>query len=142
MIDDSLDTRLIELLMQNARLPTAVLARKLGVARSTVQARIDRLEATGVITGYSARLGAADTRVRAHVLIGVAPQQQVAVEAGLKRISAVVSLLSVSGPYDLIAVVAGPTTHDLDMALDQIRTIDGVRETMSSIILSRKFERG
>ncbi len=142
MSEDSLDARLIQLLVQNARAPTAQLARKLGVARSTVQARLERLEQSGVITGYSARVGASDNRVRAHVLIGIAPQAQAAVEARLKKIDAVASLLSVSGPYDLIAEMAAATTRDLDAALDQVRAIEGVRETMSSIILSRKFDRG
>lgn len=142
MTDSDLDSRLIALLVQNARMPTASLARKLGVARSTIQARLERLETTGVIAGYTARLGGGDSRVRAHVVIGVAPQQQVAVEARLKKIDAVVSLLSVSGPHDLIAIIAAPSTRELDIALDTIRAIDGVRETMSSIILSRKFDRG
>ncbi|MDP1125047.1 AsnC family transcriptional regulator, partial [Klebsiella pneumoniae] len=54
---DDLDRRLILLLQANARDSTATLARKLGVARTTVVARLARLEASGRIVGYTARLG-------------------------------------------------------------------------------------
>ena len=53
---DDLDRRLIGLLRDDARLPSAALARRLGVSRGTVQNRIDRLIASGVVLGFTARL--------------------------------------------------------------------------------------
>ena len=70
---DTLDKKLLALLQMNARMPTSELARKLGVARSTVHERIARLERTGVITGYTTVLSrpAQDNPVRALVMLAV-----------------------------------------------------------------------
>ena len=54
---DEIDDTLIELLVENARMPVANLATKMNLARSTVQARLERLEQRGIITGYTVRLG-------------------------------------------------------------------------------------
>ena len=59
MQTDDTDQRLVTLLRENARRPVAELARHLGLARTTVQARIERLESTGVITGYTLKSSAA-----------------------------------------------------------------------------------
>ncbi len=137
------DERLLALLKENARLSTAALARRLGVARSTVQSRLERLERSGVIRGYTLRLGPAARarQVQAHAMIAVEPQQQPAVERKLKAMPAVASLLTVSGSYDLIAMLAAESTEALDAALDELRACPGVKSTTTSIVLSRRFER-
>ena len=141
--DRSVDDALLELLTADARLSTAALARRLGVARSTVQGRLERLERTGVIRGYTVRLGAttAARQVQAHAMITVEPQQQSMVERKLKAMPAVTSLLTVSGSYDLIAMLAAESTEALDAALDELRECPGVKSTSTSIVLSRRFER-
>jgi DNA-binding Lrp family transcriptional regulator len=140
---DQLDTRILNLLTGNARLPVATLARKLRVARSTVQERIARLERRDVVAGYTVRLGPAATgrRVTAHVAITVDPKQGDHVQENLRRISAVRTLHTVSGPVDLIAVVAADTTADIDTVLDRIGNIPGVARTTSAIVLTTKLDR-
>jgi DNA-binding Lrp family transcriptional regulator len=137
------DDALLELLTADARLSTAALARRLGVARSTVQARLERLERTGVVRGYTLRLGTTTNarRVQAHAMIAVEPQQQSVVERTLKAMPAVTTLLTVSGGYDLIAMLAAESTEALDAALDEVRACPGVKSTSTSIVLSRRFER-
>jgi DNA-binding Lrp family transcriptional regulator len=78
---DQTDRRLMTELSRNARLPVATLARRLGLARSTVQARLDRLEGSGAIAGYAVipGPGAAPERMRATVLLQVEPQAGAAV---------------------------------------------------------------
>ncbi len=58
MQTDEIDQNLLTLLRENARRPVADLARRLGLARTTVQARIERLETSGVISGYTLRISA------------------------------------------------------------------------------------
>ncbi len=137
------DEQLLALLKENARLSTAALARRLGVARSTVQSRLERLERSGVIRGYTVELGpgARARQVQAHAMIAVEPQQQSSVERKLKAMPAVASLLTVSGSYDLIAMLAAESTEALDAALDELRSCAGVKLTSTSIVLSRRFER-
>jgi DNA-binding Lrp family transcriptional regulator len=137
------DARLLALLKANAREPTASLARKLGLARSTVQERIARLERERVIEGYTVRLSdAAHTRrLRAIVMISADAKQADRVSAELKRMHEVRSLYAVSGAYDMIAEVETETTAKMDASLDRIGRASGVARTVSSIILSEKFAR-
>ena len=143
MPNTATDEALLELLTADARLSTAALARRLGLARSTVQARLERLERSGIVQGYTVRLGrsASARRVQAHAMIQVEPQQQASVERKLKAMPAVTTLLTVSGGYDLIAMLAAESTEALDAALDELRACPGVKSTSPSIVLSRRFER-
>ncbi|MGD0141714.1 MAG: Lrp/AsnC family transcriptional regulator [Rhizomicrobium sp.] len=137
------DTQLLALLKANAREPTASLARKLGLARSTVQERIARLEREGAIKGYTVRLSdeAETRRLRAIVMITADPKQADRVGGELKRIADVRALSAVSGAYDMMAIVEADTTARMDAVLDRIGKAIGVARTVSSIILSEKFSR-
>jgi DNA-binding Lrp family transcriptional regulator len=137
------DARLLDLLRANAREPAASLARKLGVARSTLQERIARLEREGAIKGYTVRLSdeAATRNFRAVVMIVADARQADRVTAELKKISEVRSLAAVSGAYDMMAVVEADTAARMDAVLDRIGKANGVARTVSSIILSEKFSR-
>ena len=110
------DRTLIALLRENARAPTAMLARKLGLSRTTVQARLERLERSGVIAGYGVRLSDDAERglVRAHVLVTVPPKTAPRSRPSCARIPEVRTLHSVSGNFDLIAIVEAASIGDLD----------------------------
>ncbi|GAK71630.1 putative AsnC family transcriptional regulator [Agrobacterium rubi TR3 = NBRC 13261] len=137
------DRALLSLLGDNARMPVAELARKLGLSRTTVQARIERLEADGVISGYGIKLSDAylSGLVRAHVLITIAPKALAGVTAALAAIKEVTTLHSVSGAFDLIAILTAPSIADLDRLIDGIGALDGVERTLSSVILSTRISR-
>lgn len=137
------DRKLLALLGEDARLPVATLARRLGLSRTTVQVRIERLEREGVIAGYGVRLSDAylSDLIRAHVLITIAPKSLPAVTAELNAIHEVTALYSVNGPYDLIAIIAAPSIADLDRLIDRIGETQGVERTLSSIILSTRIAR-
>ena len=137
------DQDLLDLLGENARTPVSTLAKKLGLSRTTVQARLERLEREGVIAGYGLRLSDAYTAglARAHVMITLAPKVLSQVCNAIQRIQEVRSLHSVSGTFDLIAVVEAPSISELDQLVDQIGMIEGVERTLSSIILSTRLNR-
>ena len=137
------DAKLIDLLRINAREPAASLARKLGLARSTVQERIARLEREGVILGYTLRLSdeAAAGRIRAIAMIGTDAKRADRTAAELKRITEIRSLYAVSGSFDLVATVEAETMARMDALLDRIGAVHGVARTVSSIVLSEKFSR-
>lgn len=140
---DQTDKKLLALLQADARQPTSLIARKLGISRSTVQSRLARLEERKVIGGYTVRLNEdyAKARIQAHVLITVAPKLAPRVDAELQKIPEVTSLYSISGANDLIAILASETTGEMDQILDKIGRIAGIERTTTSIILSTKFER-
>ena len=137
------DQRLLNLLRENARASTALIARRLGLSRTTVQSRIERLEREGVIAGYTVRVhdDYERSRIRAHIMIAVHPRQAAQVAAALNAMPELRALYSVSGPYDLIAICSVPAVEDMDTLTDRIGAIDGVERTTSSIVLSTKFER-
>ncbi len=140
---DNLDRRLIDALREDARAPAAKLARQLGLSRTTVQSRLERLEASGVITGYTVRLSDAHERgqIHAYVMMAVTPKQAVAVVAAIRRMPAVRLLQSVSGPFDLIAEIVAPTVAEMDELIDALGALEGVERTTSSIVLSTKVDR-
>ena len=137
------DSKLLALLKANAREPTASLARKLGLARSTVQEKIAKLERDGTIEGYTVKLSDAQEarKLRAIVMISADPKQADRVGAELKKMTEVRALYAVSGAYDMIAVVETETTARMDTTLDRIGRAHGVARTVSSIVLSEKFAR-
>ena len=140
---DATDRQLIALLQGNARESTANLARKLGVARTTVVARLARLEASGTVVGYTARLGseAAGQGVQAFVGITVQPKAGREVVKKLGGLPELRQLASVSGEFDYMAVLLAETTVRLDALLDEIGEIDGVIKTTSSVVLALRVDR-
>ncbi|SEK40619.1 transcriptional regulator, AsnC family [Roseovarius azorensis] len=141
-IDDT-DRTLIALLTENARLPVATLARRLGLARTTVQARIDRLEASNVIAGYTLRLSnEARPALRATALVSIEPRSGPAVLARLRSLQGVRRVHTTSGRFDLIVTLEADTTEALDETLDRIGEARGVRGSESLIHLSTKIDRG
>ncbi|WP_323785569.1 Lrp/AsnC family transcriptional regulator [Thalassovita sp.] len=143
MQNDEIDTALLALLAENARMPVTALARKLGLARTTVQSRIDRLETNGTITGYTLRLGRKSVpQLKATALLSIEPRSGPAVLARLKSLSNVVRVHTTSGRFDMIVELSARTTEDLDDTLDRIGDAKGVRSSESLIQLSTKIDRG
>jgi DNA-binding Lrp family transcriptional regulator len=142
MLDET-DRALLALLRENARAPTAELARRLNLSRTTVQSRLQRLERERSVVGYTVVVPdeAEAALVRAHVLITLAPKRSAAIDAALRGIPEVRTLHSVSGPFDLIAVVAAASIGELDALIDRIGALDGVERTTSAIVLSTRIQR-
>ena len=140
---DDLDRNIIGLLGADARMSVATLSRRLKVARSTIQARLERLETTGVIAGYTLKLGegARQGRLRASVLLTIEPRAQAGILQRLKSIAEVERVFTTSGRFDLLLQIACPNTQVLDQVLDQIGTITGVKSSESLIHLSTRLDR-
>jgi len=140
---DDLDRTMLALLGADARISVATLARRLKVARSTVQARLERLETTGVIAGYTVKLGEAarQGRIRATVLLNIEPRAQANILTRLKAIPEVERVHTTSGRVDLLLQVSAPSTAVLDGVLDQIGEMTGVKSSESLIHLSTKIDR-
>jgi len=140
---DEADRRLLALLREDARLPTAALARRLGVARTTVVERIKRLERNGIVAGYTVRLASKvqGRMLRVHVLLSVDPKKGEAVVAALRDIPQVRGVWAISGAFDSLVFVEGDSTEEIDRVLDAIGNLPGVGKTQSSLVLSVKFDR-
>jgi len=136
-IDDTY-RELLALLRQDARMPVATLAAKLKVARGTVQNRMKRLERDGVIVGYTVRVKpqAEAHRIRALMTIVVEGNRGAEVLHALRGHPNVTGLHSTNGRWDLIAELRADSLEAFDRVLGNIRLIDGIASTETSLLLS------
>jgi DNA-binding Lrp family transcriptional regulator len=135
---DDTDHRLIALLRQDARLPLAALAAKLGVSRGTVANRLRRLEDDGVVVGYTVRLRpeAEPERIRAWMGVLVEGNTTREVIAALLGEPGVAALHDTNGRWDLLAELRAGSMAELSQVLERVRLIRGIRHTETSILLA------
>ena len=137
MIDD-LDQRLIALLRADSRTPAAALAKALKVSRGTIQNRIERLTARGVIQGFTikTRPDVEANRVRAVMTIAIEGERSGAVVKALKGFPEVSAVHTTNSRWDLVAELDVETLQAFSAALDRIRQIEGIASTETSILLA------
>jgi DNA-binding Lrp family transcriptional regulator len=135
---DDLDHRLLALLRGDARASIASLAKKLEVARGTVQNRMARLQADGTIAGYTVRLkpDMQQQQIRALMTIAVEGNQVDAVVKALRGEPAVASLHSTNGRWDLVAELHTDTLATFDRVLAWISRTPGVLSSETSLLLT------
>jgi DNA-binding Lrp family transcriptional regulator len=135
---DELDRRLIALLRADSRTPAAALAKALKVSRGTVQNRIDRLTARGMIQGFTikTRPDVDAGRVRAIMCIAIEGERSAAVVRALKGFPQVAAIHTTNGRWDLIADLDVENLAAFSQALDDIRGIEGIAATETSLLLA------
>lgn len=137
-IFDQLDHRLIAVLREDGRAPISKLATILGVTRATVQTRLDRLLESGAVLGFTLRFRQDydSSTIRAIMMIEVTGRSTTAVIKQLRGLPELHSLHTTNGSWDLIAEIRAPSLSDFDRVLREVRTIDGVLNSETSIMLS------
>lgn len=142
MMDD-LDRQLLALLRADSRAPVATLAARLKVSRGTVQNRIDRMmRPGGAIQGFTVRTRPEmeESRVRAIMGIAIEGERSTAVIKALRGLPEVDKVHTTNGRWDLIAELDTATLAEFSRTLDQIRMIEGIASTETSILLAtQKF---
>ena len=142
MMDD-LDRRLLALLRSDSRASVAALAAKLKVSRGTVQNRIDRMmRPGGAIQGFTVRTRPEleESRIRAIMGIAIEGERSAAVIKALRGLPEVDKVHTTNGRWDLIAELDTATLAEFSRTLDQIRMIEGIASTETSILLAtQKF---
>ncbi len=134
---DQLDQSLINALRANARASVPKLASLLGVARGTVQTRMDRLIASGMIVGFTIKLKdhAGDSRIRGVMMIELAGRNIKPVTAALKQLPGFCALHLTSGIWDLIAEIEVGSLGEFNQVVTQTREHEGVAKTESYLFL-------
>lgn len=135
---DTLDRELIALLRRDGRAPISKLADVLGVSRGTVQNRLDRLEASGTLLGYTVRVREEleEGSVKAVMLIEVAGHSTAQIIRKLRGIPELVDLHTTNGAWDLVAQINATNLADFDRVLRIVRAIDGVMNSETCLLLS------
>ena len=141
---DATDRELLALLQANARESVTALSKKLAVARTTVLARMERLQTSGVITGYSVRLNQAtlEKSLQAYVGLSVEPRAGREVLKRLAKMPEIKLVCSVSGQFDYVAWIRADSPNALDKLLDEIGETEGVTKTTTSVVLAERINRG
>ncbi|WP_334161644.1 Lrp/AsnC family transcriptional regulator [Phenylobacterium sp.] len=135
---DDLDRRLVALLRADSRQPASSLAAALKVSRGTVQNRMERLLARGVIQGFTVRTRPEleANRVRAIMCIAIEGERSGAVVKALKGFPEVAAIHTTNGRWDLVAELDTESLAEFSRTLDQIRTLEGIASTETSILLA------
>ena len=141
---DATDRELLALLQANARESVTTLGKKLGVASTTVIARMERMQTSGVITGYSVRLNQAtlEQSLQAYVGLSVEPRAGREVLKRLAKMPEIKLVCSVSGEFDYVAWIRADSPNALDRLLDEIGETEGVSKTTTSVVLAERINRG
>ena len=137
-VPDDLDRRIIGHLRVDGRASLSKLAAALGVARGTVQNRLDRLLETGTLMGFTVRVrdDYDDRSVRAVMMVEVVGKSTTEVIRKLRGIAEIRTLHTTNGNWDLVADIQAASLSDFDRVLREVRMIDGVANSETSLLLS------
>ena len=132
------DKKLISLLRVNARTSVSDLAKKIGVSRTAVQNRLDRLEQSGVIAGYTVTLKpeVEKSQIKALMFITAEGREEGKVIDALRGFPSIIEIYSTNGHWDLMVEVQTDSLIDFHEVLAQVRVIPGVLTTETTILLA------
>lgn len=135
---DEIDRKLLAVLRGDGRASISKLADLLKVSRGTVQNRMDRLQADGIISGYTVRIAAAGDphAVRAVMLVEITGQKTQSVLKALRGIPEIRALHTTNGAWDLVAEIQTDNLGAFDRVLRHIRALDGVSKSETSLLLT------
>jgi len=135
---DALDQKLITLLRHDARRSISDLAVDLGVSRATVKARMERLEASRDIVGYTVilRADAVDQRVRGIMMIEIEGHAADRVVRALGGFSEVSTIHTTNGRWDVVVELGTTSLSEFDAVLRRIRLIPGITGSETSLLLA------
>ena len=137
---DDADRKLIAALRHNGRASVSDLAVILSMSRATVRARLDRLQQSGEVVGYTVVLkeDVAKDAVRALMMIGIEGRGAERITRQLSGLPEVRAVHSTNGRWDVIAELGTDTLEALDEVLFRIRKFEGVTQSETSVLLSTK----
>lgn len=133
-----LDRSLLSALREDGRASVASLARRLGVARATVNSRLERLISTGTIVGFTARVRdeVDPLAIHAIALIAVEGRSADKVIRQLRGFPEITALHTTNGGWDLVAELRTESLGGFDQVLGRIRGVEGIINSETSLLLS------
>ncbi|MFG1799187.1 Lrp/AsnC family transcriptional regulator [Micromonospora carbonacea] len=139
---DALDARLIELFAEEPRIGVLECSRRLGVARGTVQARLDKLVDRGVIGGFGPDISPAAIGFAVTSFVTLEISQRLGhdpVTAHLAAIPEVLEAHTITGSSDVLCRIVARSNADLQRVIDQIVSYEGIRRASTIIALAQQI---
>jgi DNA-binding Lrp family transcriptional regulator len=143
VVMDALDHRIVAALAETTRPNVLDLSRRLGVARNTVQSRLDHLQRGGVISGYEPvlHLPALGYQVLAFSTLEIVQGSEQRVLDGLAEIPEIVEAHKITGPGDVLVRIVARTNDHLNDVLERVLSLPGIARTTTSLALTSHVER-
>jgi Lrp/AsnC family leucine-responsive transcriptional regulator len=142
---DDTDTQILELLQEDCKRSLADIGERVGMSAPSVIERIRKLEAAGVIRGYTALVDARRVGLDVAAFIGVTinfPKKIAAFEREVRKMREVLECHHITGDHTLLIKVRTYNTASLEQVISRLRTIDGVDRTHTMVVLSTINENG
>jgi DNA-binding Lrp family transcriptional regulator len=141
---DAVDRKIVSLLREDARRSFKDIGRHVHLSAPAIKRRVDRLEADGVLRGYTAVVDPAAFGWHAEAFVdlycdGRMPGE--AIKRAVEREPGVVSAHTVAGEASALVHVMAEDMRGLELALERIRRVDGVDRTVTEVVLSTLFQR-
>lgn len=139
---DALDARLLELLDAEPRIGVLECSRRLGVARGTVQARLDKLLTRGVVRDFGPRVEPAALGFPVTAFVTLELRQAVGHEPmaqRLARIPEVLEVHTVTGAGDMLCRIVARTNAELQGVIDRVLASEGVLRATTVIALAEQI---
>ncbi len=136
---DEKDLKILEFLKKNARTPYTIIAKELKISEAAVRKRIEKLIRQDVIKRFTIEYEL-ENEVKAIVMVKSTPQIPTPeISKKIVKISGVETVYETTGDYDIIVIVRGVNIASINKTIDEIRSIQGVIGTNSTIILRTWF---
>lgn len=137
---DELDSRLLNALHRDARASLSELAELLGVTRTTVRSRLQRLKQSGEIVGFTVvtRQGVSESPVRGLMMLEIEGRGTERIRSRIAAMPEVGAVHSTNGSWDLIVEIGTDTLAEFDTVLFNIRRLEGVTRSETNLLLSTR----
>lgn len=139
---DALDAALLSALATDPRTPILELASRLKVARNTVQARMKRLEESGLVRGFPPNIDLAELGYAVHAFVGIETDQNKmnAIIDALRAVPHVLEVHATTGRADLLVRIAAQTQEELLRLIQEVHRIDGVKHSETMLAMATPVE--
>lgn len=132
---DKTDDEIVRLLAENSRVSFVEVAKKVGLSEAAVRRRVSNLSTSGVIRRFTVELEELD-QTGAITYVSVSPSRPTSeVSRLVKNVKGVETIYETTGPFDIAAIIKGPNIAEVNKSVEEIRRIDGVLNTNTTMIL-------
>ncbi|MFA0115930.1 Lrp/AsnC family transcriptional regulator [Vibrio sp. 10N.261.46.E11] len=140
---DKLDRKILSNLLSNGRESIANLSRTIGLSRTAVAERINRLEKTGIIKGYTAQVRVENDgrKAASYLLISCEKGKKNDVSDALKELPEVRLTSIVGGTYDIISLIEAPDLQSIHHLCNEIESFHGIRSLNTTVVLHQPISR-
>ena len=137
MIDET-DRKIIHVLQKDGRASLRKISEEVGVSLGTVSNRVNRMESSGIITGYSVRIDPEKVGWSLNVVIGLRIEKGrlIEIQEKISRDYRVCGVYDVTGDYDSMVIARAKDREDLDDLIKNVMSVDGIERSLTQLVLN------